>query len=240
MAVTRVNEHGQPVGDPIEWTPRPHPRRVVLRGRHVTLEPVAGQHVTDLHAHLAGPDADPWWTYRSDERPADPAATARRVAGWAAAEDTVTWAVVPTATGEASGVVSLMRVDADHGTVEIGAVLFAGGLQRTAAATEAVVLLLEHVVEELGYRRVEWKLDALNTPSAAAARRLGFTYEGRFRHAVVVKGRNRDTDWFAMTDDDWRTLRPAYDAWLDPANFDAAGGQRSRLSDLTAARRPTP
>ena len=106
------------------------------------------------------------------------------------------------------------------------------------AATEAIVLLAAHAFDELGYRRLEWKLDHHNAPSAAAARRLGFSYEGRFRNALVYKGRSRDTDWFAMTDDDWRALRPAYDAWLDPANFDDDGRQRRRLSDLTGAALP--
>ena len=102
------------------------------------------------------------------------------------------------------------------------------------AATEVIRLLAGHVFDDLGYRRLEWKLDSLNDASASAARRLGFRYEGRFRHAMVYKGRNRDTDWFAMTDDDWLSLRPAYDAWLAPDNFDGAGRQRTRLSDLTA------
>lgn len=102
------------------------------------------------------------------------------------------------------------------------------------------MLLARHAFDDLGYRRLEWKLDSLNAPSAAAARRLGFRYEGRFRNAVVYKGRTRDTDWFAMTDDDWRRLRPAYDAWLDPANFDGEGRQLTRLSDLVGRLRPAP
>jgi RimJ/RimL family protein N-acetyltransferase len=234
VAVTRVNEHGQPIGDPLDWTPRPTPGRVPLAGRHVTLEPVAGHHVTDLHAHLAGPADEPLWTYRPDDRPRDLADTARRVADWATAEETLTWAVVPAATGEASGVVSLYRIDPAHGSVEIAAVLFSRALQRTAAATEAIVLLAAYAVADLGYRRVEWKLDSHNAPSAAAARRLGFRREGCFRNALVYKGRSRDTEWFAMTDADLRRLRPAYDAWLDPANFDDTGRQRARLSELTA------
>lgn len=238
--MSRTNEHGQPIGDPVEWTPRPRPGRVRLAGHHVALEPVAGEHVSDLHAHLARPADDPLWTYRPDPRPADLAETARRVVAWAASEDTLTWAVVPAATGEASGVVSFHRIDPTMGSVEVAAVLFARSLQRTAAATEAIVLLAAHAFEALGYRRLEWKLDHHNAPSAAAARRLGFTYEGRFRNALVYKGRSRDTDWFAMTDDDWRALRPAYDTWLDPDNFDADGRQRSRLSDLTGAALPRP
>ena len=238
--MTRVNEFGQPVGEPLDRSPRPRPAPVRLDGRHAALVPVAGEHVTDLHAHLAGAADEPLWTYRPDARPADLAATARRVAEWAAATDALTWAVVPTATGEACGVVSWYRIDPAQGSVEVAAVLFGRSLQRTAAATEAIVLLARHAFDDLGYRRLEWKLDSLNAPSAAAARRLGFRYEGRFRNAVVYKGRTRDTDWFAMTDDDWRRLRPAYDAWLDPANFDGEGRQLTRLSDLVGRLRPAP
>jgi RimJ/RimL family protein N-acetyltransferase len=240
VAVSRTNEHGQPVGDPLAWSPRPRPGRVRLDGRQVTLEPVTGAHVSDLHAHLALPAHEPLWTYRPDTRPADLGDTARRVAEWAGSDESLTWAVVPAATGEASGVVSWQRIDPANGSVEVAAVLFGPALQRTPAATEAIALLAAHAFEDLGYRRLEWKLDHLNAPSAAAARRLGFTYEGRFRNALVYKGRSRDTDWFAMTDDDWRALRPAYDAWLAAENFDADGRQRSRLSDLTGAALPRP
>ena len=140
---------------------------------------------------------------------------------------------MPTSTGRAAGVASFSRIDPVHGSVEIAAVLFSRALQRTREATESIVLLAAYAFETLGYRRLEWKLDSHNAPSAAAARRLGFCYEGRFRNAMVYRGRNRDTDWFAMTDGDWPALRAAYDTWLDPANFDAAGRQRTRLSDLT-------
>jgi RimJ/RimL family protein N-acetyltransferase len=232
--VTRTNEHGQPVGEPVVWSARPAPARVRLPGRYVALEPVDTRHAADLHATLGGPHDASLWTYRSDEPPVDVADTTARVARWAAASGSLTWAIVPAATGRAAGLASYHRIDPEHGSVEIAAVLFSRALQRTREATEAVVLLAAYAFEELGYRRLEWKLDSLNAPSAAAARRLGFRREGLFRNAMVYKGRNRDTEWFAMTDDDWRALRPAYDAWLDPANFDDAGRQRTRLSDLTA------
>ena len=128
-----------------------------------------------------------------------------------------------------------MRVDPAHGSAEVGAILYARSLRRTRAATEAIHLLARYLFDDLGYRRFEWKLDCLNEPSARAARRLGFTYEGRFRNAMVYKGRNRDTDWFAMTDADWPRIRDAHERWLDPANFDDAGAQRTSLSDLPAA-----
>ncbi len=198
------------------------------------LEALADMHADGLHAALCGPEDASLWTYRHDEMPADRDAMVDRIGALRTAAEAVTFAVVPTG-GAAAGQATLMRADAAQGSVEVGGILYARTLQRTRAATEAMVLLMRHVFDDLGYRRYEWKLDALNAPSAVAARRLGFTYEGVFRQAMVYKGRNRDTMWFAMTDGDFTLLRPAYDAWLDPANFDADGRQRISLSTLTAA-----
>ncbi|MFD1945449.1 GNAT family protein [Nocardioides aestuarii] len=238
--MTRTNEHGQPIGDALDWTAREEPSPVTLTGRHVVVEPVAERHAVDLHAALCGPDDASLWTYRPDDAPGDESAMRARCRQWAAQPGWWTFALVPRGSGRAAGLASLLRVDAAQGSAEVGAILFGRSLQRTPAATESIVLLAAHLFDDLGYRRLEWKLDSLNAPSAAAARRLGFTYEGRFRKAVVYQGRSRDTDWFAMTDDDWRALRPAYDAWLDPANLDDDGRQRSRLSDLTASALPRP
>ncbi|MGZ5398900.1 MAG: GNAT family N-acetyltransferase [Nocardioides sp.] len=232
--MSRVNEHGQPVGDPVDWAPRRPPDRVRLPGRHVTVEPLAAGHAEALWAALCSPEDDALWTYRADEPPTSLPAMQEWVDAWNARTDSLTYALVPTDPGTAAGVASFSRIDPDQGSIEVASVLYARSLQRTRAATEAIRLLAGYVFDDLGYRRFEWKLDALNAPSAAAARRLGFRYEGRFRHAMVYKGRNRDTDWFAMTDDDWRSLRPAYDAWLARDNFDDAGQQRTRLSELTA------
>ena len=223
------------MGAPVPgWEPRARPAPVTLVGASVRLEPLAEQHADGLHAALCGPEDASLWTYRHDEMPADRDAMAARIRALDGSPDGVTFAVVPTG-GEAAGQATLMRTDAAQGSVEVGGILYARSLQRTRAATEAMVLLMRHVFDDLGYRRYEWKLDALNAPSAVAARRLGFTYEGVFRQAMVYKGRNRDTMWFAMTDGDFARLRPAYDAWLDPANFDDDGRQRVSLSDLTAA-----
>jgi len=208
---------------------------VVLEGRYVRLEPVTVDHVADLYAELGAPEDAPLWTYRHDEQPADEEAMRAMVQGWAGRRPDVTFALVP-AGGAASGVATLCRLDPDQGSAEVGAVLYARSLQRTRAATEAIHLLAAYLFDELGYRRFEWKLDALNAPSAAAARRLGFRYEGRFRNALVYKGRNRDTDWFAMTDADWPAVREAHRTWLDPANFDDTGTQRTALSTLTTWR----
>ena len=223
-----VNKFGQEVGQPVEWSPRPAPDRVRLVGSYVVIEPVAPAHAEALYAATDHPSL---WTYRTDEPPASVDELARRIEVWAAARDTITFALVPTDCGCAAGVSTLCRLDPANGSAEIGAVLFGAGLARTRASTEALRLFAGYLFEDLGYRRFEWKLDSGNAPSAAAARRFGFRYEGRFRNALVYKGRNRDTDWFAMTDADWARLAPAYDAWLDPANFDAQGRQLTRLAD---------
>jgi RimJ/RimL family protein N-acetyltransferase len=141
-------------------------------------------------------------------------------------------AIVDRAAGRALGVAAYMRIAAASGAIEVGHVHFSPLLQRARGATEAMYLMMQRAFA-LGYRRYEWKCDALNAPSRAAALRLGFSYEGIFRQATVYKGRNRDTAWFATIDADWPALAPAFEAWLNPANFDEAGRQRSRLSDLT-------
>ena len=233
--MTRTNEHGQPIGEPVEWSGAAAPGPVRLAGRYVTLEPVSAHHADDLFAALCHPADAALWTYRADDQPAAVGALRQRIDEWQRSADSITFALVPRDTARTAGVASLMRIDPEQGTIEVGAVLYARSLQRTRAATEVIRLLAGYVFDDLGYRRFEWKLDALNQQSAAAARRFGFTEEGTFRNAVVYKGRNRDTLWFAMIDVDWRSLRGAYDTWLHPENFDEAGQQRKRLSDLTAA-----
>ena len=153
------------------------------------------------------------------------------------------FAIIDAASERAGGVAAYQRAAPEHGSVEVGHIALSPRLQRTVAATEAMALMMGHVFNVLGYRRYEWKCDALNLPSRRAAKRLGFTYEGTFRQAVVVKGRNRDTAWFSVTDGEWQLLEPAFAAWLAPANFDALGQQRQSLSALTAealASTPSP
>jgi RimJ/RimL family protein N-acetyltransferase len=146
--------------------------------------------------------------------------------------DPLFFAVIDRQRKEAAGVASLMRIAPEAGSIEVGNICWSPVLKGTRAASEAIFLFGDWVFRE-GYRRFEWKCDALNRPSRRAAERMGFSYEGVFRQAVVVKGRNRDTAWFAMTDGDWRCLKPAWEAWLDPANFDAEGRERLSLRDLT-------
>jgi RimJ/RimL family protein N-acetyltransferase len=210
------------------------PAHTTLTGRYVALEPVSVDHARALYTALAGEEDDASWTYRHDDRPADEAGMLALVETWASRPLDITFALLPRDTVTPAGIATLMRVDPAHGSAEVGAILYGRSLRRTRAATEAIHLLARYLFDDLRYRRFEWKLDALNEPSARAARRLGFTYEGRFRNAMVYKGRNRDTAWFSMTDAEWPRIRDAHERWLDPANFDESGRQRTSLSDLIA------
>ncbi len=218
-----------------EWTPRPEPERVTLRGRYVELRPLSSAHYAELFAATCGPEDAELWDYLPAEAPGALSSFWMLMAG-IVEEAPTTYAIVPLEgerAGQPTGTFSLLAIDPAHGSVEIGWVLFGRALQRTRAATEAVHLLQAYCLDELGYRRLEWKCNAANEPSRAAAARFGFTYEGRFRSHRVVKGRNRDTDWFSIIDGEWPALRTAHEAWLDPANFDAAGSQIKALKAFT-------
>jgi RimJ/RimL family protein N-acetyltransferase len=230
--VPETNEFGQAVGDRVPtWSPRPRPDAVTLEGRYVVVEPLAVSHAADLLGALCGPDDRSLWTYRATEPPADLDEMTELIARTLATPDLLTFAIVPRG-GTASGIASYTRIDPATGQVEVAGVLYARSVQRTRVATEAIHLLMRYAFDELGYRRFEWKCDSLNEPSRRAAARLGFTYEGRFRHHMVTKGRNRDTDWYSVTDTEWPTVRATHELWLDPANFDEVGAQRTALSSL--------
>jgi len=226
-----VNELGQPVGLPVgAWTPPPRPSATLLEGRYCRLERLdADRHAAALHAANAAARDDASWTYMNFGPFADAAAHAAWVRDAAARSDPWFYAIVDQRSGAASGVASYMRIAPEAGCIEVGSIHYSPALTRTRAATEAMYLMMAHAFE-LGYRRYEWKCDALNAPSRRAATRLGFAYEGIFRQALVYKGRNRDTAWFAITDGDWPAIRTGLLAWLDPGNFDAAGQQRKSLS----------
>lgn len=224
--------HGSvlPVGPPVPgWTARPWPPGAVLTGRTTVLEPLHARHVDDLTAAWAD-TGEAHWTYLPMERPDGRAGVAAVVGAMVDDPGSVAYTVL--VGGHAAGVLSLMRIDPGNGVLEIGAVVLGTSLVRTVASTEAQRLLMGHAFDDLGYRRLEWKCDALNAPSRAAALRLGYTFEGVFRQAVVTKGRNRDTAWFSVVDAEWPTVRARLDAWLDPANFDDAGRQRRRICEL--------
>ncbi len=230
----RLNEHGQPIGPAVEgWSTRALPRRTDMSGRYCRLEPVdVERHADDLFAaYMEAPD-DRDWTYLFQERPERRADFHSYLAKLQAGDDPLHFTVVAADTGRAVGTAALMRIEPVHGVIEVGSIAFAPRLQKTRAATESMFLLMRRVFDELGYRRYEWKCDSLNAPSRSAAERYGFTFEGIFRDAIIYKGRSRDTAWFAMTAAQWPRARTAFEAWLDPANFDAKGGQRRRLAQL--------
>jgi RimJ/RimL family protein N-acetyltransferase len=208
----------------------------VLHGDHVALHPLDPErHGDDLYA-AAHDQRDPLiWKYLAyGPWPDDRAGFDAHLAEQAASTDPRFYAVVLKDTNKAVGVVSYLRIDAVHGVIEIGHIWFGPALQRTPAATETVYLLARHAFDDLGHRRLEWKCDAANARSQAAARRFGFTYEGTFRQHMIVKGRNRDTAWFAIVDGDWPAVRAGFEAWLAPENFARDGTQRAGLADLRA------
>jgi RimJ/RimL family protein N-acetyltransferase len=213
-----------------DWQGAPVPGPQPMVGRFVTLERLRPDHAPALWQAIAG--HDDLWAYMAAGPFADEAAFAAWVAQAAAQTDPQFWAICPDG-GACTGVASYLRITPDQGVIEVGNILFSPALQGTPAATEAMALMMRRAFG-LGYRRYEWKCNALNTPSRRAARRLGFGYEGVFRQHMIIKGRNRDTAWFAITDADWPAVQAALDRWLDPGNFDAAGRQIVALSVLTA------
>lgn len=211
------------------------PRREAFEGALIRLEPLEpARHGDELWTELGGSDHERVWRYLFEGPFADRAAFDAHLARKAACEDPLFFAVIDKASGGALGYQTLMRIDPDHRVIEIGNIVYGPSLQRRAAATEAQYLMARHVFEELGYRRYEWKCNALNTPSRRAAERLGFSFEGIFRQHMIVKGRNRDTAWYSMLDSEWPARSAAFEAWLAPANFDADGVQ---IEGLAAIRR---
>ena len=206
-----------------------YPSRVRLDGRYTSLEaldPTA--HADALFEITRGRENDDLWLYLADG-PFDSAEAFREeIARKAVSADAVFFAILD-AGARPIGYASYMRIEPAHGVIEVGNVLFSRALQGTTGATEAMYLMARHAFEDLGYRRYEWKCNALNAPSRAAALRLGFTFEGIFRQHMVIKGCNRDTAWFSMIDGEWPRLRAAFDRWLYPSNFDAQGRQRATL-----------
>lgn len=229
-----LNHLGQPIGEPLpDWTPPPRPAREPLAGNYCRVEPLdAARHGPELFAANSADADGRIWTYLAY----GPFATLEAYMAWlqpaAASEDPLFFAIVDLRTNQAAGVASYLRITPSAGSIEVGHLAFAPALQRTPAATEAMYLMMERAFA-LGYRRYEWKCDALNAASRAAAQRLGLSFEGIFRQATVYKGRNRDTAWYAAIDREWPALRRAFEQWLDPANFDADGRQRVSLSALT-------
>ena len=232
-----INALGQPIGPPVpDWSPRPRPPRTPMVGRHCRVEPLdPARHAAALDQANRRDRDGVIWTYL----PYGPFGSADDYEQWVATvargDDPLFHAIVDRTTERASGVASYLRITPEHGTIEVGHINYAPALQRTVAATEAMFLMMARAFDELGYRRYEWKCNALNAGSRRAAERLGFRFEGIFRQAAVVKGRSRDTAWYAILDADWPAIKAAFEGWLDPTNFDAAGRQRATLASLRAA-----
>ena len=215
------------------WTARARPDVTALKGRFVRLERLdADRHSEGLFTASDVPDGDAKFEWLPDYPPTDRAAFRTWVETRAASDDPLFYAVIDQATGQVAGRQTLMRIDAGNGVIEIGNIYWGPLMARKPAATEALFLFAKYVFEDLGYRRFEWKCNNDNLPSKQAALRFGFQFEGVFRQHLIVKGRNRDTAWFAMIDKDWPALRSAYQAWLDPSNFDENGLQKRRLQDF--------
>lgn len=213
------------------WKGVPRPERIDLEGRYARLEAVdAAKHGADLLASAQKPGADERFRYLFEEPPADMAALTPWLERASTSSDPLFFAVIDRRTGRAEGRQSLMRIDATHGVIEIGHILWGPAIARTRVATEALYLFATYAIDTLGYRRFEWKCHNLNEPSKRAALRFGFTFEGVFRQHMVAKGRNRDTAWFAIIDADWPRLKAGYEAWLRPENFEADEQQKSKLT----------
>ncbi len=227
----------QPIGKPVAFggaTPAVH---TVLTGPRVVLRPIdPASDAQRLYAASHLPTGDPdIWTYLYDGPYPDLESFRESLAQQAARHDYVFFTVADARDNRPLGIVSYLSIVPEHGVIEIGNIWFSPELQRTPAATETIFLLARHAFDELGYRRLEWKCNALNAPSRSAAARYGFHFEGVFLNHRVVKGRNRDTAWFAITEERWPGVRSAFERWLSPENFGADGRQRSRLSELTAS-----
>ena len=218
---------GLPVADP---TPAPRPGPVTLKGRYGRLEKLKAEHAAELWTAFAGHDRV--WTYISSDGPfASAAEFAALIAGRAAAADPYAYAIID-AGDRAVGYLTLLRIVPEHRVIEVGHVLYSPALQRTPLGTEAQYLLARYIFETLGYRRYEWKCDALNAPSRRAALRYGFVYEGTFRQYMIAKGRNRDNAWYSMLDSEWPQRKRNFERWLAPENFDGEGRQKLSLGAL--------
>jgi RimJ/RimL family protein N-acetyltransferase len=235
--MTRSDQTSANVGPVVEnWSVPPYPNQDVLMGNYCQLERLdAEKHAALLFRVFEGHDQV--WDYL----PYGPFSSSSQYHRWvrevARLTDTVFYAIKNLRTGAFEGVASFLRISPEAGSIEVGHINMSPRLQQTPAATEAMYLMMQWAFE-VGYRRYEWKCNAVNIPSRRAAQRLGLSYEGVFRQAAIVKGRNRDTAWFASINSEWPALKEAFKAWLDPSNFDANGRQNERLSDLTRLVRP--
>ena len=220
----------------VDTTPARRPTRTTIEGRRGKLEPLDPRaHGGSLYEGTRGEGGDRLWQYLFEGPFSDRAAFDVHLQRMAASEDPLFFAIIDSASGSALGYAAYMRIEPVHGVIEVGSILYTPRLQQTALATEAMYLMARHVFEDLGYRRYEWKCNALNAPSRRAALRFGFRFEGIFRQHMIVKGRNRDTAWFSMLDSEWPERKANFERWLDPKNFTGDGRQKVALSRLNRA-----
>lgn len=234
------NQLGQPIGEPVEnWIPPQTPKQEVLEGVFSRLEPLSAvEHAEPLFHAFSESSGEGLWTYLPYGPFYDLAAYEDWLSNWASGTDPLLFAICERRSGRPLGVAGYLRIAPAQGSLEVGHLCFSASLQRSVIATEAMFLMMRQAFE-LGFRRYEWKCDALNQPSRSAAQRLGFEYEGTFRQAAVNKGRNRDTAWFSILDQDWPQLKEAYERWLHPKNMSAEGRQTNALGAfIQAARNP--
>jgi RimJ/RimL family protein N-acetyltransferase len=230
-------ETGLPIGPKLaNPSPARRPERIVLEGRFCRLEPLdAGRHGDELYRASTPSDAAARFLYLPVAAHSTRAYFDAWITSRAVSPDPLYFAVIDKRSGRSEGRQSLMRIDPASQCIEIGDIYWGPAISQSQVTTEANYLFAKYAFETLGYRRYEWKCNALNMPSRRAAERFGFTYEGLFRRATIVRGRSRDTTWYSMIGDEWPGLKSAYERWLDPSNFDSAGKQRQRLGDLTSA-----
>ena len=223
-----------PSGQAVPPTKGLRPERKVLHGDYCTLEPLdPTRHASDLFAASHGqPEQVRIWDYLPAGPFSDFPSFNQWISDCAASTDPLFYAIRDRKTGRTTGMASYLNIHPGPGSIEIGHIMFGSPLQKTPAATEALYLLMDYAMTDLGYRRLEWKCNALNNPSRKAANRLGFRYEGTFYQHLIVKGHNRDTAWYSILDSEWPRLRPNFEQWLAADNFDEQGQQKVQLSEL--------
>lgn len=222
---------GLTIGALVTPVPARRPQRISLHGRFVDVVPLdPAEHADGLFEGIR--DREDLWLYLFEGPFFNIHTFEADLERKATSEDPLYFSVLDRKTGSAQGHVAYLRIEPVHRVIEVGAILYTPKLQRTAGATEAMYLMAKYVFEDLGYRRYEWKCNALNEPSRRAALRLGFRFEGIFRQHMIVKGRNRDTAWYAMLDSEWPARKAAFERWLDPGNFDEQGRQKQALSEM--------
>ncbi|KAI1341420.1 putative acetyltransferase, GNAT family [Xylariaceae sp. FL0016] len=229
-----------PLGPSVSSAPARLPARdTKLTGQYITMAGLSPKHVDGFFPHISGDENAPLWDYMFDGPFHDLSDFRTSMEHKAVSQDPTFYAIIPkdrpttdVGVDNVVGVASYMRMDPSHRCIEVGNIMFSPTLQRTPAATEAMYLMAKHAFEDLGYRRYEWKCNALNAPSCRAAVRLGFAFEGVFRKHMIIKGRSRDTAWYAMVDDEWPSAKHALEGWLDGSNFDGEGRQRKRLEEF--------